>query len=187
MPARCVASFRGSILTEHRYLYRFEDAADAVDWQPVDDVVMGGVSSSELALGPQQTGIFSGVLSLAHGGGFASVRTRPRSVDLSAYEGLEIRVRGDGKRYQLRLRTHPGFDGVAYQVAFDAEQGTWHTLRFPFDAFSPTFRGRTVPNAPALDASQIHSFGFLIGDKQAGPFRLEIDWLRAYGPAADRG
>ena len=160
---------------------------DSADWQPIDDVVMGGVSLSQLAAGAEDTGVFSGVLSLARGGGFASVRTRPRRLDLSAFVGLEIRVRGDGKRYQLRLRTDPGFDGVAYQVAFNAARDAWQTLRFPFEAFSPTFRGRRVPNAPALDPGQIHTLGFLIGDKQAGPFRLEIDWLRAYSPLAEPG
>jgi NADH dehydrogenase [ubiquinone] 1 alpha subcomplex assembly factor 1 len=173
-------------VAEHRYLYRFEDPAEITEWQPVDDVVMGGVSSSRLSPGPQHTAVFSGVLSLAHGGGFASVRSTPRHVGLSAFEGLEIRVRGDGKRYRLRLRTEPGSDGIAYQARFDTDLGNWQTLRFPFDAFSPTYRGRAVPEAPALDAGQVHSFGFLIGDKQAGPFNLEIDWLRAYGPPADR-
>jgi monofunctional biosynthetic peptidoglycan transglycosylase len=174
-------------MAEYRYLYRFEEELDSADWQPVDDVVMGGVSSSQLADGPENSGVFAGVLSLARGGGFASVRTKPRRVDLSPFEGLEIRVRGDGKRYQLRLRTDPGFDGVAYQVAFDTEPDTWQTVRFPFRAFSPTFRGRRVPNAPTLDSGQIYTFGFLIGDKQAGPFRLEIDWLRAYAPLAEKG
>jgi len=36
------------------------------------------------------------------GGGFASVRTKnfEPALDLGAYEGLELRIRGDGQRYK---------------------------------------------------------------------------------------
>ena len=39
------------------------------------------------------------------GGGFASVRTKnfEPALDLGAYEGLELRVRGDGQRYKCAL------------------------------------------------------------------------------------
>ena len=39
--------------------------------------------------------------------------------------------------------------------------------------------GRALDNVPALDPSAIYQFGFLISDKQAGPFNLEIDWIKA--------
>lgn len=167
-------------------LYRFERPADAEVWQPVDDVVMGGVSTSQIQVTPDGIAVFSGVLSLAHGGGFASVRSRPLPVNLSTFDGLELRVRGDGQRYRLRLRTDADLDGIAYQVGFGTEPGLWQTLRFPFSAFQPTFRGWMVTDAPPLALTRIYSFGLMIADSQAGPFRLEIDWLRAYaGPSQD--
>jgi monofunctional biosynthetic peptidoglycan transglycosylase len=142
---------------------------------------MGGVSSSHLRVTSGGIGIFEGVLSLERGGGFASVRSRPERIDLSAYHGLEIRVRGDGKRYRLRLRTHPDREGVAYQVGFETQAGVWQSSRMPFKDFRPRFRGRDVPDAPRLDVSSITSFGWIVAGSQAGPFRLEIDWMRAYG------
>jgi NADH dehydrogenase [ubiquinone] 1 alpha subcomplex assembly factor 1 len=163
-----------------RMLFSFEQPDDAQNWLSVDDVVMGGVSASRLAVTPDSLAVFSGSVSLANNGGFASIRTRPRHVDLAGYDGLEMRVRGDGKRYRLRLRTDASFDGIAYQAGFDTQPDTWQTLRFPFSVFQPTFRGWTVPDAPALDPGQIHAFGLMIADKQAGPFRLEVDWLRAF-------
>ena len=161
-------------------VFDFTNDADAAIWDSVDDVVMGGVSRSAFRLVGGGIGVFEGVLSLEHGGGFASVRSQPAQFDLSAYDGLEIRVRGDGKRYRLRLRTDAYPDGVAYQVGFETQADTWQSERFLFQHFRPTFRGRTVPDAPPLDASHIASFGWMIADKQAGAFRLEIDSVRAY-------
>ena len=43
--------------------------------------------------------------------------------------------------------------------------------------FIATYRGRRLPDHPPIDPSQIQSFGFLIADKQEGPFELEIDWI----------
>ena len=49
-----------------------------MDWHPIDDVVMGGVSQSALQPYSRSVACFGGVVSLEHGGGFASVRTEPR-------------------------------------------------------------------------------------------------------------
>lgn len=166
-------------MEEFQILYRFDRSADIGDWQPLDDVVMGGGSASGL-VAAEGCAAFAGFVSLVNSGGFASVRSRPRHVDLSSCQGLELRVRGDRKRYRLRLRTDPNFDGIAHQATFDAEPDVWQTLRFPFSAFLATFRGWRVPNAPPLDPGQIYSFGLMIADGQAGPFRLEVEWLRAF-------
>jgi len=163
-----------------RELFDFAERSDQDAWRSVDDVVMGGVSSSQFRVTSGGIGVFEGVLSLESGGGFASVRSRPERVDLSGYDGLEVRVRGDGKRYRLRLRTYPDREGVAYHVGFDTQSGVWRSIRFPFETFRPRFRGRDVPEAPALDVSSITSFGWLVADRQEGPFCLEVDWVRAY-------
>jgi monofunctional biosynthetic peptidoglycan transglycosylase len=158
----------------------FSEGAEEA-WEVVNDVVMGGVSTSDFRVESGGVAVFEGTVSLKHGGGFASVRSRPARLDLSAYTGLEVRVRGDGKRYRFRLRTDPELRGVAYQATFDTDADVWQTIRFPFKRFRPTFRGRRVPEAPPLDARSITSFGWLIAERQAGPFRLEIDWVRSYG------
>ena len=48
-----------------------------------------------------------------------------------------------------------------------------------FDDFAPTFRGRRVPHAPNLTGDMVHQIGFMIADKKAGPFKLEVDWIAA--------
>jgi NADH dehydrogenase [ubiquinone] 1 alpha subcomplex assembly factor 1 len=165
-----------------RMLVDFSDALPG-SWRPINDGVMGGLSTGALRLSEDDTGIFEGSVSFDNGGGFASVRASLGRLDLSAYEGVEIRVRGDGHRYRLRLHTHSGMDGIAYQADFHSGVGQWHEVTLPFAAFVPTFRGRTPADAAALDPATIEQIGLMIADRQAGPFRLEIGWIRAYGTA----
>ncbi len=156
-------------------LLEFEDPADAALWRPVDDAVMGGVSSSTVS--PAEPGVarFSGNVSLENFGGFASVRTPPRDWDTAGAKAFVLRVRGDGKRYKFTLRTGDGFDGIQYQARFSPPAGEWTEVRLPVAAFVATFRGRKVPFAPALDPRRVRALGLMISDKQAGPFELLVD------------
>jgi hypothetical protein len=45
--------------------------------------------------------------------------------------------------------------------------------------FVASFRGRVLADAPPLDPMRVGSVGFMISDKQAGAFRLEIAWIKA--------
>jgi hypothetical protein len=53
-------------------------------------------------------------------------------------------------------------------------------VRLPFSYFRPVFRGREVRGHPDLDPAEIRTFGLLIAGEQAGAFRLELEWIRAY-------
>jgi len=146
-------------------------------WRNIDDAVMGGRSSSDMVV-ENGAAVFRGEVSLRNNGGFASVRSDPQDHDLSRFDGLVLRVRGDGKRYRLRLRTTRTFDGVSYQASLEPAASTWQEVAIPFTAFEPVFRGRRVPNHPKLDPAEIQTFGLLIADRQEGPFRLELEWIR---------
>jgi hypothetical protein len=150
------------------------DFAAPVEWLVVNDGVMGGVSSSSVRATDEGTGVFAGYLSLDNNGGFASIRADMSAMDLAPYTGVVLRVRGDGRRYQLRFRTDGRFDGLAYRAEFDTEADAWIDVTLPFDAFEPSFRGYVPPNAPPLDPGAIRQLGFLLGDKLEGEFRLEI-------------
>lgn len=167
-------------MAEDKKLYDFSDPKAAADWVAIHDVVMGGVSSGGIEATEGGSMLFEGEVSLENNGGFASIRSRPRQWDLGAYDGIVIRVRGDGKRYKLNLKTDSSFDGVMYRVSFETNEGEWQALRFPFTEFMASFRGRRIPDAPALDPARIASVGLLISDKQEGPFRLEIAWIGSY-------
>jgi monofunctional biosynthetic peptidoglycan transglycosylase len=53
-------------------------------------------------------------------------------------------------------------------------------IRVPFSEFVPVFRGRILSNVSPIPPEQIQQVGLLISDKQAGKFRIEIDWIKAY-------
>lgn len=150
-----------------------------LQWRTIDDAVMGGVSQSGMAI-TDGVATFSGVVSLANNGGFASVRSLPAGHDLSRFDGVLLRARGDGHRYGFRLRTTDAFDGVSYQAEIEPEAGEWREVVIPFKDFEPVFRGRRVPSAPALDPSRVRTFGLIIAGKQAGPFRLDIQWIAGW-------
>jgi len=157
---------------------------ESAPWRNVDDVVMGGVSSSRMRI-EGEVAVFAGKLSLENNGGFASVRSGIIDADLAGYEGVRLRVKGDGNRYQFRIRTNANFDGPSYQKSFATTRGTWMEIELPFAEFFAAFRGRELPNEPPLDPTEIATVGILIADKQEGPFQLEIDWLKAYKKPGD--
>jgi hypothetical protein len=129
---------------------------------------------------------FQGTVSFENNGGFSSVRSPIVVHDLSMFEGLIIRVRGDGKRYGFRLKTDATFDGVSYQVQIEPPAGEWTEISAPFTDFIPVYRGRAVRDHPPLDSSRIATFGLIIS-RQEGPFRIDIESVRAYPAVADQG
>jgi monofunctional biosynthetic peptidoglycan transglycosylase len=156
-------------------LLDFDDAADVALWRPVDDVVMGGVSRSGFGVASPGVARFSGNVSLENFGGFASVRTPPRDWDTAGATAFVLRVRGDGRRYKFNIRNADGFDGLQYQAHFTPPAGEWTEVRLPVASFVPTFRGRALAGVPPLDPAEVRALGFMVSDKQAGPFELLID------------
>jgi monofunctional biosynthetic peptidoglycan transglycosylase len=160
-------------------MYDFEHNDQFRAWRSVDDRVMGGISASRFEPTGEGTALFTGEVSLERNGGFASVRSPAESWDLSGYDELVLRVRGDGKTYKLALKTDNNFDGILYQLPFQTRAGEWREVRIALHQLVPTYHGRYVPQAGPLEADRVSTIGFMISDKQAGPFRLEIDWIEA--------
>jgi monofunctional biosynthetic peptidoglycan transglycosylase len=140
---------------------------------------MGGRSASNIELTDAGTASFSGYLSLENNGGFASTRAIFDYLDLTEFSGIALRAKGDGRTYQLRIRTNSRFDGAAYSSEFATVAGEWVEVFLPFSEFRPTFRGRVPRGMGPLDPSSIRQIGFLVGDKVEGPFQLEISWIGA--------
>ena len=154
-----------------------ERAIDA--WTPINDGVMGGLSAGRFQASGRGSAEFSGVVSLENNGGFASVSSRPRDCALGGFSGLELRIRGDGRRYKISLNTGSKVNGLVYGTRFTSLQDDWQTRRIPFEEFLPMFRGRIV-EAAHLDPARVSSLCVTISERQAGSFGLEISWIGAY-------
>ena len=165
--------------TEMTTIFTFDRESDARQWPAINDRVMGGISQGQSEITSNGTLRFSGTVSLENNGGFASIRSRASEWDLSAYDGILMRIRGDGKRYALNLRTDVQLRAGSYRVKFDTKADEWMEIFLPFADFRATSFGVELPDAPPLNPRKIRSFGYLISDKQAGPFRLEVDWIKA--------
>jgi hypothetical protein len=158
-----------------KLLFDFADPLAVNTWHAIDDRVMGGVSRSRLRHDAMGHAVFEGEVSLARNGGFASVRSSPGDYGLPGAQACLIQVRGNALQFKLSLLTDDGFDSLNYQVGFSPtgqDRQEWQTLSLPLAAFRPSFRGREVPGAPALDAARIRQVGLLIAARQAGRFAL---------------
>ena len=98
---------------------------------------------------------------------------------ISFENALRLAFRRDRRTYNLRLRTDDAFDGVTYQAVVPTTPGAWRTRTFTPADFAAVWRGRPVPGAAPLALADVRSVGFLIADRQAGPFRLEVAALTA--------
>ena len=154
---------------------------DHLNWQVVNDGVMGGLSQSRWLSVPDQPTLFSGEISLQNNGGFASVRSSRIPKMGREVSGVRLRVRGDGRTYRFTLRTNRTGRGVNYQRAFPTAIGQLLEIDLRLDSFEARWRGRPVPTAPTLRASDIRSVGFLLADKKSGAFALEVMEIRTMG------
>ncbi|KAI3697830.1 hypothetical protein L6452_30927 [Arctium lappa] len=186
-------------LKSGKLVFGFEDGSSRdLPWGALDDVVMGGVSESSFQIVPNgsenggSTGLFKGVVSTANNGGFTSIRTKNFDVaeNLSAYDGLELRLKGDGRRYKLIVRTSRDWDTVGYTIGFDTVKDQWQSVQVAFSSLRPIFRAKTVANAMPFDPSQIISLQLMFSKFEydgklnptfvEGPFQLPVSSIRAY-------
>jgi hypothetical protein len=155
-------------------VFDFSPSSDMSNWRIVDDGVMGGLSQGHIDLNEKGHAVYHGKISLQNNGGFSSLRYRPEPFELSNETHLVLRVKGDGKKYQFRIKSRAR-DSYSY-IHYHKTSGEWETIRLPLSEFSPSFRGRRLdrPNYPAETVAEI---GILIGNKKAEPFEIQIDWV----------
>jgi NADH dehydrogenase [ubiquinone] 1 alpha subcomplex assembly factor 1 len=157
-------------------LFEFDRDADPA-WTVMNDGVMGGRSAGFVAV-EDGTLRFTGTL-VTQGGGFTSIRAR-RDADLSGMAGIELRVRGSGRQFEVEV--DDGYRAYGRNVSRRAPFPTstdWTVVRIPFTALRSTIFGQRV-DAPALDAARIRGLGIFLADGKDGAFRLDVDHIRAY-------
>ena len=121
---------------------------------------------------------FFGNLSLENNGGFASVRTKANKLGLEKGDALVARIRGDGREYSLNLYVPRPLIAFSYRAMVQTKKDEWIEVKVPLDKFEATSFGETMRDAGPVDPKEVNGLGFLLGDKKAGPFKMEVEWIR---------
>jgi hypothetical protein len=158
----------------------FSDNKALKKWSVVNDVVMGGISTSKISFSGNNALMFSGNVSLENNGGFASIQCNVDDFNFSDYEGFLIKIKGDGKTYSLSFRQTEYFTGYNYTHKFQTQKDNWQLIGLPFSEFKLKYYGREASNFEPPDKSEIKQISILISDKQQGPFKIEIEWIGLY-------
>ena len=163
-----------SILTfmQTTTIFDFNKTIKTDGWNIVDDVVMGGKSSGIFYVNEEGDGVFEGRISLENNGGFSSLRYRFNKVSTKQHTKIILRVKGDGKTYQFRIKTKSS-DYYSY-IAFFKTTKNWETIALSLSDMYPSFRGQKL-NLPNYDQETIEEITFLIGNEKVEDFKLEID------------
>ena len=177
--AGCLMTGANAEAAQSKLVTDFTKSASSLKWISINDSVMGGISDGEFDVSDANTLVFSGSLSLENRGGFASIRTQPADLDISKFDAIQMRVKGDGRTYKVHLRTAKTRSASAYSAPLPTEDGVWQNISIPIKDFNFTMFGRRIPTARRLQPADVVSVGVMLADKQAGPFRLEMDWIRA--------
>ena len=161
----------------------FDFADDAGDWRVQNDGVMGGRSKGYVEIEDGAL-VFTGTV-VTQGGGFTSVLASLRR-DLSGYDGIELRVAAAGGAFELQVgdgSRGPRGREVSRRAPFSTSD-RWQTVQVAFDDLETSIHGEPYDAEP-LDRAAVQRLGLYIIDGQDGPFRLEVDWIRAYADSDD--
>ena len=161
-------------------LIDFTDKKAGHQMNVVNDGVMGGLSQGTIEMTQNDSLLFRGNISLQNNGGFSSFRIAGKLWDLSAWKGVEILVKGDGRTYGLRATTDETFlrSSVSFTADFKTVKDEWVKLQIPFSKMKASWRGRKLDRN--FDPAQIKGLGIILADKQAGKFALEIKSISAW-------
>lgn len=155
-----------------KVIFDFNKNSDIKDWIIVDDVVMGGRSSGTFELNADGHGVFQGEISLDNNGGFSSVRYGFPKIQVKEYTKIVLKLRGDGKEYQFRIKTNSG-DYYSYISSFTTS-GEFQEIEILLKDMYPSFRGRKL-DQPNFSSDRIEEITFLIGNKKNEKFKLLLD------------
>lgn len=153
-------------------IFNFEPNSNLALWSVVDDGVMGGLSQGNMALNKEGHAVYSGYVTTENNGGFSSIRYNFESKDVSNYTHVVLKVKGDGKPYQFRIKQNR-YDRYSYINYFETS-GEWQEIKIPLNSFFPSFRGYKL-NRPNFNGKKMQEIAFLVGNKKKEDFKLIID------------
>ncbi len=163
------------LLNSEIIIYNFKSHDNVSEWFQTNDDVMGGVSKSNMYLNKNGNGIFSGSVSTKYNGGFAMTRL-PVSIKLDKkYTKILLRLKGDGKKYQFRIKADKR-QRFWYVQEFQTSQ-EMQEIELPLQDFYATFRGYTL-DIDNFSENTIGEIAILIANKKDENFKIEIETIK---------
>ncbi|WP_281540247.1 CIA30 family protein [Maribacter aestuarii] len=153
-------------------IYNFKNHNNGKPCYIVDDGVMGGLSEGKIIVNQAGNGVFSGYVTTENNGGFSSVRYEMDKKDVSRFSKVVIKLKGDGKEYQFRIKSDAS-QRYSYVKSF-MTSGDWELIRLSFNDFIPMFRRNTLKK-PNYQGKIMEEVAFLIGNNRKENFTLEIE------------
>lgn len=145
------------------------------NWHLVTDSVMGGNSLANFHINKDGFAEFTGQVSLENNGGFSSVKYQIEKLDVDAFSKIQLKLKGDTSRYQLRLKTSKT-DRHSYISHFKTT-GNWQLIEIQLADLYPTYRGREL-QLSKYPGKHLEEMGFLIANKKPQNFKLEIEQIK---------
>ena len=149
-------------------------------WRIVNDGVMGGPSKSEIQL-TNNSIQFTGAVSLENNGGFASMRTLIIKGALSACKTMTMRYKSSStdRTFGLSLKNSQQYYIPYYKHTFSPKTTEWETLTVNLSDFKHYRISEVIGNdMPITALDDIYNMALIISDKKAGPFTIEIDYIK---------
>lgn len=153
-------------------LFNFSKKSNLGQWKIINDEVMGGISTGLIQVNESGNGVYSGHVSLKNNGGFSLVQYNMDRIDVKKYSAFILRVKGDGKKYQIRCKSGDQ-QRHSYIYSFTSKKD-WETLTIPFEKMEPFFRGNAL-KLPNYNGDTLAQVAILIGNNKEEDFSLEID------------
>lgn len=157
------------------------DAISAIGtrWQFFTDGVMGGVSTGSAGITDTDGGKalrLAGTVSLENNGGFIQTAlplAQRGYADVSQFTGIRLRVKGNGERYYLHMRTdQTRLPWMYFAASFNATE-QWQTIEIPFSDFRFE-SGRGTPNLKRVSRIAV------VAAKKAFDAEVYVDRLEFY-------
>lgn len=157
-------------------IFDFKTERSTTHWMVVNDGVMGGLSKGKISINDSGNGLFEGFLSTENNGGFSLVKYAFSKRDVSQFTSVKLRLKGDGKLYQLRIKADQT-KSFSYIHPFQTS-GALQTIMIRFCDFFASYRGSRL-DIPNYDGKLMEEVSLFIGTERSGDFTLEIDriWM----------
>ena len=162
----------------------FGEDGDA-NWFPLNDDVMGGVSTSSMQ-STDRTLLFIGEVSTDNNGGFVSLRSPNGEYALEDYTQVEVSYKSSGHDFMMILADHAAWYMPEFRHEVLPTSEEWTTVIIPFSDFAQykmTNFGEIETdeelNADAL--SEVIRIELRNSEFTDGDFQLEIDYIEFQG------